>query len=165
MPCGRRKQIPSDSLLQLRQRLEHLSLKSPERASQIAAMGNLYGVSPTTVYRALRTVSDRTRRIAPIMANRASCRPRNWNDTASSSPRSSYAPPTRTAGTCPPSAPSSLHGSGPLTRYSFGPYPHFFMSLGFAVVIYDKPGHRRLNWNALGCFHRCPDAAARRVLS
>ncbi|HEU5136926.1 MAG TPA: alpha/beta fold hydrolase [Steroidobacteraceae bacterium] len=33
-----------------------------------------------------------------------------------------------------------LHGSGPLTRYKFGPYPHFFTSLGFAVLIYDKRG-------------------------
>jgi uncharacterized protein len=33
-----------------------------------------------------------------------------------------------------------LHGSGPLTRYSFGPYPHFFTSLGFAVLICDKRG-------------------------
>lgn len=33
-----------------------------------------------------------------------------------------------------------LHGSGSLTRYSFGPYPHFFTSLGFAVLIYDKRG-------------------------
>jgi pimeloyl-ACP methyl ester carboxylesterase len=31
-----------------------------------------------------------------------------------------------------------LHGSGPLTRDSFGPYPHFFASLGFAVLVYDK---------------------------
>ena len=33
-----------------------------------------------------------------------------------------------------------LHGSGPLTRYSFGPYPHFFTSLGLAVLIFDKRG-------------------------
>jgi pimeloyl-ACP methyl ester carboxylesterase len=33
-----------------------------------------------------------------------------------------------------------LHGSGPLTRYKFGPYPHFFSSLGLAVFIYDKRG-------------------------
>lgn len=33
-----------------------------------------------------------------------------------------------------------LHGSGPLDRYSFGPYPHFFNSFGFAVLIYDKRG-------------------------
>jgi pimeloyl-ACP methyl ester carboxylesterase len=31
-----------------------------------------------------------------------------------------------------------LHGSGPLTRYSFGPYPRFFSSLGLAVLIFDK---------------------------
>jgi uncharacterized protein len=33
-----------------------------------------------------------------------------------------------------------LHGSGPLNRYSFGPYPRFFASLGLAVLIYDKRG-------------------------
>ncbi len=33
-----------------------------------------------------------------------------------------------------------LHGSGPLTRYSFGPYPHFFASLGLAVLTFDKRG-------------------------
>ena len=33
-----------------------------------------------------------------------------------------------------------LHGSGPLTRYSFGPYPNFFSSLGLAVLIFDKRG-------------------------
>lgn len=33
-----------------------------------------------------------------------------------------------------------LHGSGPLTRYSFGPYPQFFTSLGLAVLVYDKRG-------------------------
>jgi uncharacterized protein len=33
-----------------------------------------------------------------------------------------------------------LHGSGPLTRYSFGPYRRFFSSLGFAVLVYDKRG-------------------------
>lgn len=33
-----------------------------------------------------------------------------------------------------------LHGSGPLTRHSFGPYPYFFASLGFAVLVFDKRG-------------------------
>lgn len=33
-----------------------------------------------------------------------------------------------------------LHGSGRLTRFSFGPYPHFFTSLGLSVLIYDKRG-------------------------
>ena len=54
MPTGRRKQIPSDSLLQLRQRLDRLPHKSPERAAQVLASAALYGVSPSTVYRALQ---------------------------------------------------------------------------------------------------------------
>jgi len=56
MPSGRRKQIPADSLLQLRQRLDRLPRKSPERASQIAAMAMLYGVSASTVYRELNRI-------------------------------------------------------------------------------------------------------------
>lgn len=51
---GRYKSIPLDSLLQLRQRLDRLPKKSPERTAQVEAMATLYGVSPTTVYRALR---------------------------------------------------------------------------------------------------------------
>jgi transposase InsO family protein len=47
--------IPFDSLLQLRQRLDRLPPKSPERAAQVAAVAHLYGVSSTTVYRALHT--------------------------------------------------------------------------------------------------------------
>ncbi|MFV8988366.1 IS481 family transposase, partial [Serratia fonticola] len=52
---SRRKAIPTDSLLQLRQRLDRLPPKSPERAAQITAMALLYGISVTTVYRALRS--------------------------------------------------------------------------------------------------------------
>ena len=48
--------IPADSLLQLRQRLDCLPPKSPERATQIAATAQLYGISVTTVYRALSLV-------------------------------------------------------------------------------------------------------------
>ena len=33
-----------------------------------------------------------------------------------------------------------LHGSGALNRYSFGPFPDFFLSRGFAVLVYDKRG-------------------------
>lgn len=33
-----------------------------------------------------------------------------------------------------------LHGSGSLGRYSFGPFPYFFLSRGFAVLTYDKRG-------------------------
>jgi transposase-like protein len=47
--------IPADSLLQLRQRLDRLPPRSPERAAQVAAVAQLYGVSSTTVYRALQT--------------------------------------------------------------------------------------------------------------
>jgi len=50
---NRRKTIPVDSMLQLRQRLDRLPRKSPQRAIQIAAVAELYGVSATTVYRAL----------------------------------------------------------------------------------------------------------------
>lgn len=53
MPASRRKAIPVDSLLQLRQRLDHLPKKSPERARQVALVAELYGVSSSTVYRAL----------------------------------------------------------------------------------------------------------------
>src|SRR5713101_8011928 len=49
-----RKVIPVDSLFQLRQRLDRLPPKSPERAAQITAVAQLYGVSSTTVYRALQ---------------------------------------------------------------------------------------------------------------
>ena len=49
-----RKVIPADSLFQLRQRLDRLPPKSPERAAQVAAVAQLYGVSSTTVYRALQ---------------------------------------------------------------------------------------------------------------
>jgi hypothetical protein len=57
MTAAGRKRIPADSLLQLRQRLDRLPIKSPERASQIAAMAHLYGVSRTTVYRTLHQVN------------------------------------------------------------------------------------------------------------
>lgn len=54
MPAARRNSIPADSLLQLRQRLATLPPKSAERAVQIRAVATLYGLSPATVYRALR---------------------------------------------------------------------------------------------------------------
>ena len=50
------KVIPADSLLQLRQRLDRLPPQSPERAAQVAAVAQLYGVSSATVYRALQAV-------------------------------------------------------------------------------------------------------------
>jgi hypothetical protein len=53
MPPGWRKNIPAEALLQLRQRLERLSPKSTERAAQISAISELYGLSATSVCRAL----------------------------------------------------------------------------------------------------------------
>ncbi len=40
-----------------------------------------------------------------------------------------------------------LHGSGKLTRYSFGPIPYFFSANGFAVLTYDKRGSGRSEGN------------------
>ncbi len=51
---GKRRVIPVDSLLQLRQRLDRLPCKSPERATQVSAVATLYGLSTSTVYRALQ---------------------------------------------------------------------------------------------------------------
>lgn len=58
MPSGRHSAIPDDSLTQLRQRLDRLPKKSPERATQVAAIAELYGVSPSTVYRALNLIHN-----------------------------------------------------------------------------------------------------------
>lgn len=57
MPTGRRSQIPVDSLLHLRQRLDRLPGKSQERAEQVTAVANLFGVSTSTIYRALKDLS------------------------------------------------------------------------------------------------------------
>jgi len=54
MPATRPSPIPVDSLLALRQRLDRLSPKSPERATQVKSIAELYGVSTDTVYRSLR---------------------------------------------------------------------------------------------------------------
>ncbi len=40
-----------------------------------------------------------------------------------------------------------LHGSGALNRYSFGPFPDFFLSRGYAVLVYDKRGTGNSNGN------------------
>jgi len=53
MPSEWRRHIPVDALMQLRQRLDRLPRKSAERAAQIRAMSSLYGLSPTSIYRAL----------------------------------------------------------------------------------------------------------------
>ncbi len=53
MPRGRHRAIPPDSLQRLRQRLEQLPPRSPERSSEVSAFAGLYGVSPASVYRAI----------------------------------------------------------------------------------------------------------------
>lgn len=53
MPPAWRKRIPAEALIPVRQWLERLSPKSAERTAQIAAMSELYGLSATSVYRAL----------------------------------------------------------------------------------------------------------------
>ncbi len=54
MSAGWRKQIPPDALLHLRQRLDSLPYKSPGRSAQISATAELYGISTSSVYRALK---------------------------------------------------------------------------------------------------------------
>ncbi|TDY27140.1 hypothetical protein B0G81_7688 [Paraburkholderia sp. BL6665CI2N2] len=65
MPGGRRKAIPPDSQVQLRQRRDRLPHNRPERAAPVSATAALYGVSPTSVYRALH------RFLQPHSAHRA----------------------------------------------------------------------------------------------
>lgn len=82
MPTTRHSPIPADSLLALRQRLERLSPKSPERAIQVKSIAELYGVSTDTVYRSLRIYTNPRPLSAATEADRACCRKQNWNTTA-----------------------------------------------------------------------------------
>src|SRR5271168_4240180 len=50
----RRRRPSNETLVALRQRLETLPLRSPERLSLLENCANLHGVSIDTVYRALR---------------------------------------------------------------------------------------------------------------
>ncbi|UAW63849.1 hypothetical protein KMZ15_07245 [Mycoavidus sp. HKI] len=54
MSSGWCKQIPLDALLRLRQLLDRLPHKSTERSAQISAVAELYGISTSSVYRALK---------------------------------------------------------------------------------------------------------------
>lgn len=54
MPSAKRKSLPVESLLQLKRRLDSLPLRHEERKAQVASTAELYGVSPATIYRALR---------------------------------------------------------------------------------------------------------------
>jgi hypothetical protein len=61
------KQIPAEALLELRRRLQNFPPRSAERRSQLQQFGDLYGVSESTVYRALRTYAR------PKALRRADC--------------------------------------------------------------------------------------------
>jgi len=81
---NKHKVIPVDSLLQLRQRLDRLPPKSPERATQVAAVAGLYGVSTTTIYIEHYTLSEnRMPHIVPTTASRGYYRKPNWSATVS----------------------------------------------------------------------------------
>ncbi len=54
MPSTRPKPLPVEALLALRQRLDDLPPRAPERKVLVQGTATLYGVSPATVYRALR---------------------------------------------------------------------------------------------------------------
>lgn len=54
MPSTRPKPLPVEALLALRQRLDDLPPRAPERKLLITDTATTYGVSPATVYRALR---------------------------------------------------------------------------------------------------------------
>jgi hypothetical protein len=54
MPVMRPNTLPVETLLTLRQQLDDLPPRAPERHTLIADTATLYGVSPATVYRALR---------------------------------------------------------------------------------------------------------------
>jgi len=54
MPATRPNALPVEALLALRQRLDDWPPRAPERPVLIADTASLYGVSPATVYRALR---------------------------------------------------------------------------------------------------------------
>lgn len=54
MPVMRPNTLPVETLLALRQQLDDLPPRAPERHTLIADTATLYGVSPATVYRALR---------------------------------------------------------------------------------------------------------------
>ncbi len=63
----RPKRVPPEALLDLRRRLQRFSPRSSQRRSSMQEFANLYGVSESTVYRALRTYSR------PKALRRADC--------------------------------------------------------------------------------------------
>lgn len=54
---GRKVRIPAESLLGLRRRLASLPARSPERRAEVERISELFGVSPATVYRAIKELN------------------------------------------------------------------------------------------------------------
>lgn len=48
------KRLPAEAVLILRRRLEQLAPRDPERARLVASVAELYGVTRSTLYRALQ---------------------------------------------------------------------------------------------------------------
>ena len=56
MAGGGRHTVPPEALVGLRRRLDTLPSRHPDRARMVEQAAALYGVSPTTLYRQLRTL-------------------------------------------------------------------------------------------------------------
>ena len=54
MAESRRRQVPSEALVNLRRRLDGLPARHPDRKVILEAAASLYGISRATLYRALR---------------------------------------------------------------------------------------------------------------
>jgi hypothetical protein len=84
---GGRHEVPPETLVDLRRRLDTLPGRHPDRARMIEQAAALYGISTTTLYRQIRTLH----RPHPVRradrVNRARCPLPSWNAGARSSPR------------------------------------------------------------------------------
>ncbi len=83
MPVMRPNTLPVETLLTLRQQLDDLPPRAPERHTLIGDTATLYGVSPATVYRALRDFY-KPKLVGRTEVNLADYRPRKWSATVSS---------------------------------------------------------------------------------
>jgi len=69
---GRGKQLPAEALVALRQRLDVMPARSPERPALLESTAALYGISRATLYRSLQQHRRPGRPAAPTAAVRAS---------------------------------------------------------------------------------------------
>ena len=92
-----RKAIPSDALLDLRRRLAPFPPRSAERRQIMQDTATLYGVSETTLYRALRERAAHGSCTVPTRGLLGWCPPTRCSAIVRSLRRSSSAPPTNRA--------------------------------------------------------------------